>query len=215
MMNQLIHQLLFYNKVSANTKKFATYELSNDRRVRSCFYMDYMIHLEKEFTMYMYNSVYPHEYAKIWMKGNWVHRKGLPAIEWYDGHQEWYLCGSLHRKDGPAVIYGDTYYCLPLPPGRGEWYYWGNLHREDGPAVIHRYATKWYLNGQLHRDNGPAIEHCTGRNTWYKHGKVHRVGGPAYEAYDGSGYWFHEGVEYTPTQIQIAQYMAQRAVQKM
>jgi hypothetical protein len=33
------------------------------------------------------------------------HREDGPAIEWVDGHKEWYLNGNLHREDGPAIEY--------------------------------------------------------------------------------------------------------------
>ena len=35
--------------------------------------------------------------------------------------------GSIHRTNGPAVIYHDGY---------KEWRQYGMLHREDGPAII-------------------------------------------------------------------------------
>lgn len=35
------------------------------------------------------------------------HKTDGPAITNSDGHQEWWLHGSLHRIDGPAVIKGN------------------------------------------------------------------------------------------------------------
>ncbi len=46
------------------------------------------------------------------------HRIDGPAVEYNDGHQEWYEHGKHHRLDGPAVIY--TNYS-----NREIWYYQG------------------------------------------------------------------------------------------
>lgn len=32
-----------------------------------------------------------------------LHREDGPAVEWADGHKEWYEYGMLHRLDGPAI----------------------------------------------------------------------------------------------------------------
>lgn len=37
-------------------------------------------------------------------RGTEPHRIGSPAIEYDNGSKQWYEYGSLHRKDGPAVI---------------------------------------------------------------------------------------------------------------
>jgi hypothetical protein len=42
-----------------------------------------------------------------------LHRTDGPAVEWKNGHKEWWINGQLHREDGPAVKYGD---------GRVSWY---------------------------------------------------------------------------------------------
>ena len=56
------------------------------------------------------------------------------------GNKEWFLNGSLHREDGPAVEYAN---------GTKEWYLHGNRHREDGPAVERAGGTKeWYLHDE-------------------------------------------------------------------
>ena len=39
-----------------------------------------------------------------------LHRVGSPAIEWWNGDQEWYIDGQRHREDGPAVISKDGVY---------------------------------------------------------------------------------------------------------
>jgi len=36
-----------------------------------------------------------------------LHREDGPAVEWSDGHKEWFLNGILHREDGPAIEYVD------------------------------------------------------------------------------------------------------------
>jgi hypothetical protein len=80
-----------------------------------------------------------------------------------DGTQVWYLYGSLHREDGPAVIY---------PNGTQRWYLNDNLHREDGPAAIHPDGRQyWYLNDKRHREDGPAYIGSDGKQYWYLHGK--------------------------------------------
>jgi hypothetical protein len=33
------------------------------------------------------------------------HREDGPAVEWRNGHKEWFLNGILHREDGPAIEY--------------------------------------------------------------------------------------------------------------
>lgn len=42
----------------------------------------------------------------IWRDDNTglVHRTDGPAKMWPDGTEEWYINGSLHRIDGPAMI---------------------------------------------------------------------------------------------------------------
>ena len=36
-----------------------------------------------------------------------LHREDGPAVEYSDGHKEWYINGERHREDGPAVEYTD------------------------------------------------------------------------------------------------------------
>lgn len=65
-------------------------------------------------------------------KNNKYHRIDGPAIEYiggrYKGHKVWYIHGSCHRENGPAIEWytGDKY-----------WYLNDKKHREDGPAVEH------------------------------------------------------------------------------
>src|ERR1700691_2727979 len=59
-------------------------------------------------------------------------------IEYKDGDTGYYLNGSLHREDGPAVLKKD---------GTLEYWLNGNLHREDGPAKIYPDGIiKYYIN---------------------------------------------------------------------
>ncbi len=99
--------------------------------------------------------------------------------------REWYINGSLHRENGPAVEH-DAYVT--------EWYTHGLLHRNDGPAVISvNEYTAWYINNELHRDGGPAIEHANGDKLWYHFGALHRDGGPAVEYANGdSELWVND-----------------------
>ena len=57
-----------------------------------------------------------------------------------DGSKEWYINGTRHREDGPALERAD---------GLKEWYINGERHHEDGPAVEHADGKKiWYINGK-------------------------------------------------------------------
>ena len=67
-----------------------------------------------------------------------LHRESEPAIEYVDGHKEWWQNGQLHRTDGPAVEWWD---------GDKRWYQNGQRHRIDGPAVMYADGSKaWYIN---------------------------------------------------------------------
>ena len=68
-----------------------------------------------------------------------VHRDEGPAVEYWDGAQEWYQNGRLHRTNGPAAVYAD---------GDKHWYQNGVRHRTDGPAIEWGDGTcEWYLQG--------------------------------------------------------------------
>lgn len=58
----------------------------------------------------------------------------LPTKIFYDKD------GTIHREDGPAVIYG----C-----GTKDWFIHGKRHRSDGPAVVWHNGKSglWYING--------------------------------------------------------------------
>jgi len=147
-----------------------------------------------------------------------------PAIEWADGHKEWYLHGKLHRDNGPAVEFadGDKFWYLDevrlteeqwktklknkvikkVYDDRVEYTLDGKLHREDGPAVEYANGAKmWYLHGKLHREDGPAIEYANGNKYWYLNDKFHRENGPAIEYADGSKEWYLNGVLLTEEQL--------------
>ena len=63
--------------------------------------------------------------------------------------------GGLHREDGPAVEYTNTY-----DKGKLEWWCNNKKHRKDGPAVIlPGKIEEYWVNGKLHREDGPALIH--------------------------------------------------------
>ena len=51
-----------------------------------------------------------------------LHRENGPAVEWWNGHKEWWRNGQRHRIDGPAVEWAD---------GIKEWYINGKELTED------------------------------------------------------------------------------------
>ena len=68
-----------------------------------------------------------------------VHRDEGPAVEWWDGAQEWYQNGRLHRTNGPAAVY---------PDGDKHWFQNGLRHRTYGPAIEwHAGVCEWWLQG--------------------------------------------------------------------
>ena len=96
------------------------------------------------------------------MKGK-CHREDGPAVEYTDGHKEWYKNGKSHREDGPAVecVNGPKY-----------WFKNGLLHRENGPAAEYADGEKWWIkNGLLHREDGPAVELADGDKEYFYNDK--------------------------------------------
>lgn len=65
----------------------------------------------------------------------------LPAREWPDGRQEFWLNGTLHRDGNlPAIDWGN---------GARYYYVNGKLHRDHGPAIIYSNGSKFYYeNGE-------------------------------------------------------------------
>lgn len=123
------------------------------------------------------------------------HRINGPAkIRFKDNimtREEWYIHGSHHRLDGPAIVSyaGKCFHEM--------WYRNGNCHREDGPAKIF-YSDNmirscgWYHEGIIHNDDGPAeiIYYSNGEvneERWFRHGFYHRIDKPAIIKYSSIG----------------------------
>jgi hypothetical protein len=69
------------------------------------------------------------------------HRLDGPAIEWANGHKEWWVNGKLHRLDGPAIECAN---------GDKAWWVDGKPHHLDGPAIEYANGDKeWWVNGKL------------------------------------------------------------------
>ena len=51
-----------------------------------------------------------------------LHREDGPAIEYVNGHKEWYLNDQRHREDGPAIEYAN---------GSKSWYLSGEKLTEE------------------------------------------------------------------------------------
>lgn len=97
---------------------------------------------------------------------------------------------TLHRFDGPALIYKDNNGVLL----EEYWIQNGRTHRIGAPAVIEyfsngkKYEESWFVNDELHRMEGPAITcwYRTGQiahKQWYQNNCLHRIDGPAYIKY--------------------------------
>ena len=77
---------------------------------------------------------------RYYNSNNQLHRMGGPAVEYVNGHVEWWQNGQLHCTDGPAIISerGDKY-----------WYQNNRLHRTDGPAIVWNDSDEWwFINGE-------------------------------------------------------------------
>ncbi len=58
---------------------------------------------------------------KYWTKNDGLlHRLDGPAMEWANGHKEWYKNGWIHRLGGPAIEHVD---------GRKEWWLKNKLYK--------------------------------------------------------------------------------------
>jgi hypothetical protein len=85
--------------------------------------------------------------SEFWLRSGKLHRLDGPAIEHANGDKEWWIEGSLVRRQSNGTVW---YYEPRIPP------------RE--PSVVHNISDCY----QLHRENGPAVigdEIC-----WYWHG---------------------------------------------
>ena len=77
---------------------------------------------------------------RYYNSANQSHRMGGPAVEYTNGHKEWWHNGRLHCTDGPAIKQYD---------GTMMWYQNGQFHRVDGPAIEWASGRKeWYINGE-------------------------------------------------------------------
>lgn len=86
------------------------------------------------------------------------HRLVGPAIEYKDGHKEYFINGKRHRLDGPAIETAD----------RKEYWIEGKRHRLDGPAIERDNGDKEYWVKSLrHRIDGPAIEQANGYKEYW------------------------------------------------
>ncbi len=77
----------------------------------------------------------------------------LSPEEYVDGTIRYRVNGSLHREDGPAVIYSN---------GDKFWYQNGKFHGDK----------YWFQNDRYHREDGPAIEYANGDKSWYYNGEI-------------------------------------------
>jgi len=107
--------------------------------------------------------------ARVWYRGDAIHRTNGPAIEFYMGTKIWYHQGICHRLYSPAIEWRD---------GRLSWYVWGKQYRErsigipDMISPIRLGNQRVWLDEHtlLNRYNGPAKEYDDGRKQWYRHG---------------------------------------------
>lgn len=56
------------------------------------------------------------------------------------GNTLWYKNGTLHREDGPAIVYSN---------GNESWWLDGKRHRLNGPAISQMHFQEWWINGKL------------------------------------------------------------------
>lgn len=107
------------------------------------------------------------------------------SVETFTTGAIYYLCGIVHREDGPAVDLCHT----------KVWYRYGKKHRVDGPAIEDADGSKeWWVNGKRHRIGGPAVEYGNGAEEWYEDGKLHRESGPALRWTNGFIEWRIRGL---------------------
>ena len=70
-----------------------------------------------------------------------LHREDGPAIERYDGDNEWWLNGQRHREDGPAI---------DVVGGVKAWFFKDKRHRVGGPATEWPDGrNSWYVDGEF------------------------------------------------------------------
>lgn len=54
------------------------------------------------------------EWMYCWYLNGRKHRHGGPAEEYSDGRKWWYCSGKLSRLDGPAVVFPEQCYSVPV-----------------------------------------------------------------------------------------------------
>tara|TARA_R110002033_G_scaffold136310_5_gene175850 strand:- start:222 stop:758 length:537 start_codon:yes stop_codon:yes gene_type:complete len=93
----------------------------------------------------------------------------------YKHRTSYYVMGTLHREDGPALraVFNNNMI-------EHMYYNMGELHREGAPAHIIMRSNgeiieeKYYINGECHREDGPAVTLFYGdkiSKQWYHHGE--------------------------------------------
>jgi hypothetical protein len=93
---------------------------------------------------------------------SYVSRGFTGIAKFHNGDKNWFINGSRHREDGPAIerVNGDK-----------EWFKNNQRHREDGPAIERANGDKeWWVSGKRHREDGPAFEYANGHESWYLNG---------------------------------------------
>lgn len=145
-------------------------------------------------SLVFYKIIISQKLAKIGVKT--LHATKYPAINYKKGYfikNVWYLNGSIHRENGPALEYLNGDVC---------WYFKNRLHRENAPAVISKNIVEWWNHGVRHRIGGPAIIQTVKRRDvffglfqnkyWFQDGTPHRLDGPAVECANGHvEYWLY------------------------
>lgn len=139
-----------------------------------------------------------------------AHREDGPAVEAFNGDEEYWVNGKLHRVDGPAIAYAN---------GDEEWWLNGERHRDDGPAcsffdvpfsyidgkfvldydssnaTMEEYVYTWFKNDQVHREDGPAVIISNGYEAWYIWDQPHRMDGPAIHNVYTPNEWYYNGIK--------------------
>jgi hypothetical protein len=82
-----------------------------------------------------------------------IHRTDGPAVEFKNGHTEWYVNGERHRLNGPAIVWpdGDTSWyvngeCLGRND-KGFWNLWDTLapEQKQDPTLLSYLPTAFSL----------------------------------------------------------------------
>lgn len=119
--------------------------------------------------------------------------RGLPAIEYTDGQQEWWVNGERYRpRNLPTIVAADgTRYWHDR---NGDFYRPNGLPTEERPDG----TLIWYdREGLFYRPNDlPTTELIGGTKIWQnREGELHRSEGPAVIYPDGQQEWWTNGVK--------------------